>query len=81
MDPKSMSLEDLIKKEKAGNRKGGAAGAQRGGRFGGNKFAGARQGGDFVPRIRQGGAFKQRREEGVAFPRRGGNQFGQGQRI
>lgn len=80
MDPKSMSLEDLIKREKANNKKTG--GAQRGGKQG--SFRGGRQGGDFVPRLRKGeGIFKKDRQggfkEGGKFRR--DNAFGQGQRI
>ena len=74
-----MSLDDLIKREKASNKKQG--GAQRGGRANGG-FRGGRAGGDFVPRIRKGDGFKNRQ----GGPREGrfrqrDNSFGQGQRI
>ena len=54
---KNMSLDDLIKKDKANRRKqGGGAFGQRGGpKFGGN-FRGGNRGGNLVPRIRRGGA-------------------------
>jgi hypothetical protein len=79
-----MSLEDLIKRDKAHTKKSG--GAQRGGRIGGGGFKGGRQGGDFVPRLRKGeGIFKKDRQGG---PKEGGrfrgqrDSFGgQGQRI
>jgi len=67
-----MSLEDLIKRDKASNK---GAGGQRGGRGG---FKGGR-GGAEVPRLRQGaGIFKKNREGGF---REGRQSFGQGQRI
>lgn len=75
MDPKSMSLEDLIKREKAKNKKTG--GAQRGGGFRGG-FRGGQRGGNQVPRLnRAAGGFKRR--EGNFVPR-GAGAF-QGQRI
>ena len=54
---KNLSLDDLIKKDKANRKnKGGNAFGQRGGpRFGGN-FRGGNRGGNLVPRNRRGGA-------------------------
>lgn len=78
MEAKGMSLEDLIKREK-GNKRGGAAGQQRGGKFGRGGFKGGR-GGEVadVPRVR-GQGFKRDRgaREGGKFAK----SFGQGQRI
>ena len=67
MDAKSMSLEDLIKREKANNK---GAGGQRGGRGG---FRGGR-GGAEVPRLRQGAGNFKNREAGF---REGRQSFGQ----
>ena len=53
---KNISLDDLIKKDRANKRKqGGNAFGQRGGsRFGGG-FKGGNRGGNLVPRNRRGG--------------------------
>jgi hypothetical protein len=90
---KNMSLDDLIKKDKANKKRqgGNAFGGRGGSKFGGN-FRGGNRSGNFVPRDRRaahGGIFKRNRpqmiqgggQQGGARPlgRRGGN-FG-GPRI
>lgn len=74
MDPKSMSLDDLIKRERH-HKKGGFGGrggrGDRGGRggFRGDRgdrggFRGGRGNQNIVPRLRKGAGIFKRREEG-----------------